>query len=88
MSDNKLAVVTLREHRGADGEASFLDAYVEEGGDLVIEGYDLGKSVGKFWGDSDYEYWRRIKREHVPTVLLQLIKDRFSSDGEFHAWLS
>src|SRR5438552_3506468 len=88
MSDKKLAVVTLREHRGPGGEVSRLEAYVEEGGDLVIEGYDLGKGVEEVWGDSDYEYWRRVKRGHVPAVLLQLIKERFSSDVAFHKWLS
>jgi len=88
MSDERIAEVMLREDRSTDGEVSLLEAYVEESGDLVIEGYDLGESVEKVWGDSDYEYWRRVKCEHVPMVLLQLIKDRFSSDVKFHEWLS
>lgn len=88
MSNKKLAEVMLRENRTPDGEVSLLEAYIEEGGDLVLEGYDLGESVKKVWGDSDYEYWRRVNREHVPMVLLQLIKDRFTSDVAFHEWLS
>lgn len=86
-TQKRIAEVTLREDRAPDGEVSLLEAYVEEGGDLVIEGYDLGKTVKEVWGDTDYEYWRRVKREHVPTVLLQLIKERFSSDVAFHDWL-
>lgn len=31
-----------------------------EGDVLVIDGYDIGKSVEKYWGDSDYEYGMRI----------------------------
>jgi hypothetical protein len=27
---------------------------------LVIDGYDIGKTVEKYWGDSDYEYVMRI----------------------------
>jgi hypothetical protein len=87
MSTGKLAQVTLRDERSADGEVSLLEAYVESGGDLVIEGYDAGASVKRAWGDADYEYWRRVKREHVPLVLLHLIKERFASDVDFHKWL-
>ena len=49
---------------------------------------NAGKSVKQIWGDSDYEYRRRVKREHVPMVLIQLIKDHFSSDVAFHDWFS
>ena len=37
--------------------------------------------------DSDYEFWDNFKAEHVPLVLLQLIKDRFKTHAEFAAWL-
>ena len=53
----------------------------------MLEGYDLGETARRTWGDSDYEYWRRVKREHVPRVLMELIKDRFTSDVDFHEWL-
>jgi hypothetical protein len=86
-TQKRIAEVTLRDDRGPDGSWISLDAYVEEGGDLVLSGYDRGATVKEVWGDSDYEYWRRVKCEHVPTVLLQLIKDRFSSDVAFHEWL-
>lgn len=32
-----------------------VDAYFKNG-NLVIEGYDIGKTVKEYWGDSDYEY--------------------------------
>lgn len=31
-----------------------------EGGQLVVDGYDIGKRVREYWGDSDYEYVIRI----------------------------
>ncbi len=79
--------VTLKEARSDNGEVSLLEAYIDENGDLVLAGYDLGESVREIWGDSDYEYWRRVKAEHVPEVLLQLLQERFSDDSEFRQWL-
>ena len=79
--------VTLRAWKTEEGEGSFLDAYINAEGDLVLEGYDFGKSVEDFWGDDDYEFWRVVKAEDVPKVLLELIKDRFNSDTDFKNWL-
>jgi hypothetical protein len=31
-----------------------------EGEALVIDGYDIGKKVEEYWGDSDYEYNMKI----------------------------
>jgi hypothetical protein len=64
-----------------------LTAIVKDTGDLVLEGYDIGPTVEKCKGDIDYEYWRTVKAEHVPLVLLHLIKDRFKDESEFRAWL-
>ena len=33
-----------------------------ENGDLVVEGYDIGKTVKEYWGDSDYEYAVRVRK--------------------------
>jgi hypothetical protein len=79
--------ITLKEVRSSDGQVSLLQAYIDDNGDLVLAGYDLGESVREVWGDSDYEYWRRVRAEHVPEVLLQLLKERFSVDTEFRQWL-
>jgi hypothetical protein len=32
-----------------------IEAYFD-GDNLVIDGYDIGKRVEEYWGDSDYEY--------------------------------
>lgn len=37
-----------------------ISAYFQ-GDALVIDGYDIGKSVEQYWGDSDYEYTTTIR---------------------------
>jgi hypothetical protein len=32
---------------------------------LVVEGYDIGKTVEEVWGDSDYEYSITVKKENL-----------------------
>ena len=33
-----------------------IEVYFDENGKLVVDGYDIGKTVEEYWGDSDYEY--------------------------------
>lgn len=80
--------VVLREKRSEeDGEFSILTAYIDKDGSLLLDGYDIGDSVLKAWGDSDYEYWRRVRPEFLDIILLELLKERFDSDVKFHDWL-
>ncbi|MBA2380215.1 MAG: hypothetical protein H0V76_11645 [Blastocatellia bacterium] len=83
---HKGEIVVLRETTAAGG-SSRLTAYIDGDEHLVLEGYDRGDTVQAVWGDSDYEYWRTVKREHLDKVLLHLLKERFASDVEFHEWL-
>lgn len=39
-----------------------------ENGDLIVEGYDIGKTVKDYWGDSDYEYMVTVKKKHIPAL--------------------
>lgn len=62
---------------------------------LVIDGYDIGKTVKDYWGDSDYEYILRIHPSGVDqlyrhfgiqpdkALLLSLIADRYSGNRCF-----
>jgi hypothetical protein len=87
MSAKRIAEITLREDR-TEGDVSILTAYVKETGELVLEGYDIGKTAERYWGREEYEYWRIVAPENVPQVLLQLLKERFKTDTEFHDWLT
>lgn len=67
-----------------------IELYFNESGQLILNGYDIGKSVTNFWGDSDYEYTITIEPKEVEKLceifslepdnreaLLEAIKDRF-----------
>ncbi len=41
-----------------------IEAYFENDF-LVIDGYDIGKRVEEYWGDSDYEYRVKIPKEGI-----------------------
>lgn len=64
------------------------------GESLVIEGYDIGKAVKEYWGDSDYEYSTTIKEKEVKRLyplmsvvegdkegLLKAIADKYNTNS-------
>jgi hypothetical protein len=48
---------------------------------LIIEGYDIGKSVEKWWGDSDYEYSTTISEEEVKKLYLLMEVQEDDKEG-------
>lgn len=42
-----------------------IEAYFDANGNLVIEGYDIGKTVKEYWSDSDYEYSTTVGPDEV-----------------------
>ncbi len=54
----RMETVTLY-HFISDDIKVTIEAYFE-GELLVIDGYDIGKRVNEYWGDSDYEYSVKI----------------------------
>ena len=64
-----------------DGDTKVtIDLRVRDDGALQIEGYDIGESVEKAWGDSDYEYWVMIPREALTELALALILEHSQGD--------
>ena len=63
-----------------------LQKYLKKG-DLVIDGCDAGELAEEMFGDWDYEYWLTIPEKFKETIMLNLIKDRFSSVHEIKKWL-
>ena len=58
--------VNLRaEHEGRN--ARYLDAYLD-GGDLHIDGQDLGPGTASISSDGEYEWFQVIPRAHVPRL--------------------
>ncbi len=74
-----------------------------EGDVLLIDGYDIGKRVEEYWGDSDYEYSTRVHPDELKKVyallkvapgnkmaLLKALASRFNTNtcySEFQTWL-
>ena len=52
----------------------YIDVEITHAGDLLFSGQDLGEAPESFFGDSDYEYWLMIPKEHKDGVLLALIE--------------
>lgn len=50
----------------------FIDAAINEGGDLVISGQDVGEVPRAAFGDSDYEYWLTVRGEHKDAMFRAL----------------
>jgi len=57
----KAKSVSLYEQRGETSR--FIDASINEDGDLVVSGQDVGKAPREFWGDADYKYWAHARSE-------------------------
>jgi hypothetical protein len=68
-----------------------MEIYFNDKGQLYFDGYDIGKSVEDYWGDSDYEYTYTVEPAEIEKFytifnlksgdrkgLLQEIKKRFS----------
>ena len=67
-------------------------------GNLIIDGYDIGKTVQEAWGDSDYEYVMTILQRSLPLLyrllgveegdrkmLLKALAKRFHGNNCFSA---
>ena len=67
--------------------AVYLSASINEHGDLVLEGQDLGAGVEEYWGDSDYEYWVVVPSAKKFMVFLLLTQYAFKNIGELIKWL-
>ena len=82
--------VTIR--RDTSGATKvFIDALINDRGDLVLEGQDVGAAPLQIFGDSDYEYWVTVPADQKEEVLLGLMKEVFGqserASSDFMAWL-
>lgn len=69
MGDERQEIVLL----GDSGPTvrTHLRAWIAESG-LILEGQDLGPAVASMLGDSDYEYWLSVDREHFDRLITEL----------------
>ena len=73
-----------------------IEIFFNENEDLFFDGYDVGKTVGKFWGSKVYEYSYTIKPIEVDKLypllnvnmgdkqgLLNEIKNKFGGNNAY-----
>jgi hypothetical protein len=81
--------VLLLEEKGPTSR--FIHARVEDNGDLVVEGQDVGEAPQKWFDDEDYEFWVTVRAEDKDSVILALIEKlfggRFSAVDKFREFL-
>ena len=71
MSNADLRTVQLRQqHEGEDHR--YLWAYVDEHGDIHIDGQDLGPATSVVSADGEYEWFQTVSAQHVPAVVALL----------------
>jgi hypothetical protein len=73
--------IRLFEERGETSR--FIYAKIEDNGNLVVSGQDVGEAPKKFFDDSDYEFWVTVKGEDKDRLVLALIQRVFG--GKFKA---
>ena len=71
-----------------DRSSSFAEVKIVEDGTFVFEGVDAGPDVEKFCGDSDFEYWLRVRAEDKDAMLLHLVKEHCGSVHALKEWLA
>ena len=58
-----------------------IQARIEESGNLVISGQDIGDAPEEFFGDLDYEYWLTVPAAEKDQLLLALIEKHYAGDS-------
>lgn len=49
---------------------------------LVVETQDLGPLAEEMWGDTDYEFWTSVSREHWGALAAALVKELLAKDPQ------
>lgn len=78
--DDSVLRVRIFEYRG--DTSVFIDAEINDQGDLVLSGQDIGKGPEEYFGDSDYEYWAVVKEEQKDRVLIALLEELFGGNSK------
>lgn len=87
--------ITIYELKNEDIKIS-MELYFNEENQLIFDGYDIGKRVKDFWGDSDFEYTYTIEPDQVQKLynalgittddrhaLLLEVKKRFAGNDAY-----
>lgn len=58
-----------------------IDVRIDEDGNLLFSGQDIGEAPEQMFGDSDYEYWLTVPAVEKDKLLLALIEKHYAGDA-------
>jgi hypothetical protein len=58
-----------------------IDVRIDENGDLLFSGQDIGNAPEEIFGDIDYEYWLTVPASEKDRLLLALIEKHYAGDA-------
>ena len=58
-----------------------IDMRIDENGDLLFSGQDIGNAPEEIFGDIDYEYWLTVPASEKDRLLLALLEKHYAGDA-------
>ncbi len=58
-----------------------IDVRINEDGNLLFSGQDIGNAPEEIFGDIDYEYWLTVPAAEKDRLLLALIEKHYAGDA-------
>ena len=59
----------------------YIDVRIDEKGNLLFSGQDIGDAPQEIFGDLDYEYWLTVPAAEKDRLLLALIEKHYARDS-------
>ena len=59
----------------------YIDVHINENGDLLFSGQDIGSAPEEIFGDIDYEYWLTVPASEKDRLLLALLEKHYAGDA-------
>src|ERR1700686_3823180 len=51
---------------------------LDDDGAIKMDAQDMGPTVTRIWGDSDYEFWVHIAPAALPKLAFELLREKFA----------
>lgn len=58
----------------------YIDVEINDAGDLVFSGQDIGEAPSQYVGGLDYEYWLMVPANEKDRFLMALLEKQFLND--------
>ena len=59
----------------------YIDMSIDENGNLLFSGQDIGSDPEEIFGDIDYEYWLTVPASEKDRLLLALLEKHYAGDA-------